>query len=884
MPYIIVSLGSNLTSISQGNNIIFNTISSPDGGSQIAYDVNTGYFTLQPNATYLLEATLLCSQFSNAGSGTIEYEWINVSTGSYIVQKCFGQIFSPTNTLGNTSNPLTSIIFSPTVVTEVALNVTSSTGTCTINQKNSYAIVSQIGGFIGATGSQGIAGTQGLQGITGIQGIQGITGTQGHQGFDGIFIPGNDCSFGAVTVNQLDCSSATIENNCTIGIQTNQPTQYLNATINGLPLSPLYLNPFVKNPINTGYEYYLYTPNATNTSSQSGTFTVDSSVTVNFLVVGGGGGGGISIPTQTEFLMHGGGGGGGGVAYGSFTAKPGITYNILAGNGGNTIINTTTGSLISNINSGNSSIISSDGSLSIIANGGQNGYYGAYMTFKTEFYTLGGNSGSTNVVGTTNYVGSTSASNYYPSNPAANPGAGGISNLCYVTNYSLVYQVPLGGNGGLSFPNDGSNNIPIVFNDRQASGIYFGGGGGGNMYPYLDFISTPTATLFLGGYGSGNMGIPTSYYNTDYGGTNTYTGYGGSGAGGGGFVDCSFVYYNINTNGNIYNGAGGNGFFGSGGGASAYGIGGIGGPGLVLLYLTKCPCENTITSQNTFTTQNTSSNLMINSLSTFTGGIINKYCQINFTPDIPSMQILINNNYLGNNIIVTSSNIIGYALLLTLILPTPSSSIMGSVLKIYNWSQQNVILTTQDTSCNFMGPYGSNTTSYNYLANNCYLKLWTNGVNWYVVDNTKNNVLPGWETDVTSQGLGVNNNYVQFTSYPNPSVTPFNSPINFVTLSNTGQLNIINSSNYTINILPNLMIQLESGGGGSWVTLYFYRNDGTVFGATNTGINTTGGQWLSCNPVITLGPSQYCYPILWLGGGASNSRILQKWMTVTYLS
>jgi hypothetical protein len=59
-------------------------------------------------------------------------------------------------------------------------------------------------------------------------------------------------------------------------------------------------------------------------------FTVQSALTVQYLVVGGGGGGGKANTS----LGGGGGGGGGGVLRGTVTLSPAVTYNVTVGTGG----------------------------------------------------------------------------------------------------------------------------------------------------------------------------------------------------------------------------------------------------------------------------------------------------------------------------------------------------------------------------------------------------------------------------------------------------------------------------------------------------------------------------------------------------------------------
>ena len=313
-------------------------------------------------------------------------------------------------------------------------------------------------------------------------------------------------------------------------------------TITGSNYKSYSYNPFVNSKKKTGYSYYLFYTNGT--SSYSGTIKSNEDITVQTLLVGGGGTSDYNSGSTY------GGGGAGGVIAGSFQMKANKIYTINVGLGG----------VFDGSTSTSSSIVSPNGTIIVQAYGGDNGYNSGD----------GGSSGGTSYDSSFNVLynyASTSASGGTSNNEnGGNPGGGG------------AYGQP--GNGGLCFPNNGTNNA-LVFADGLSSNILFGGGGGGGGGGYNNLPG-----------GSGGGGIyGGKYYN---GGNNQFSS--GGGGGGGGFIDSlSFGPFNLGTFGGSGTSStyaiGGSGGFGGGGGGGGYNsiisggsVSGNGGNGVVMIY------------------------------------------------------------------------------------------------------------------------------------------------------------------------------------------------------------------------------------------------------------------------------------------------------------
>ncbi|MEI6606341.1 MAG: glycine-rich domain-containing protein, partial [Verrucomicrobiota bacterium] len=249
-----------------------------------------------------------------------------------------------------------------------------------------------------------------------------------------------------------------------------------------------------------------------HTFTSSGTFTVTSGGSVQYLVVGGGGGGGIST---------GGGGGGGQVATGTLSATA-QAYSVTVGGGG------ATGGYPNGGIKGASSVFGS-----VTALGG-NGSTCQTRTSTTDpaVYSLwasGGGGGYDGAVGQpaaagNGYAGGKGGNNCTYYNGGGGGGAGGPG--------GDSVQGGRGGNGGIG-----------ISSSITGSAVYYGGGGGGGIFTNGAQLETQ-GTGGLGGGGNGNIFSGAA---AAAGSPNT-----GGGGGGGGQV---YPQPGQNTNG----GAGGSG-------------------------------------------------------------------------------------------------------------------------------------------------------------------------------------------------------------------------------------------------------------------------------------------------------------------------------------
>ena len=281
----------------------------------------------------------------------------------------------------------------------------------------------------------------------------------------------------------------TSTSNCLISntLTSNTSTGSTGTTVD--PVLATGYSKFYSDPT-TGYTGIVF---EYGTSSQTITFNsqIDN---VNVLVVGGGGGGGSNNNINA---ILGGGGGGGGIYY-STTFSPSIktTYNITVGsgglgctstspnnngeNGGNSIISTSTGPLITSTGG-----YGSDGSNG--GYGGDGGYGGEGITTKN-----GGNGGygiNSNNPQPSPYGNGKDSTIQIITLPFTQPntilnlsGGGGGASVNFFDNY--VGGNPGLGSGGSSGTTGGApdgNGIPAVQSFQTGSG--FGGGGGGCAFP-----------------------------------------------------------------------------------------------------------------------------------------------------------------------------------------------------------------------------------------------------------------------------------------------------------------------------------------------------------------------------------------------------------------
>lgn len=264
-------------------------------------------------------------------------------------------------------------------------------------------------------------------------------------------------------------------------------------------------------------DYYLVT--FTDTDNQGSIeFTSQSSVTVNYLIVGGGGGGGYS----SVIGGAGAGGGGGSIITNKVNIPASTTIYITVGkggNGGSTGTSPTSGSP-SSIRYNTTTIDASGGLLgeSVIdtttpANGGNSSF---------NFTDASGGDGAIGIVNDT--LSEIPGGGAGPENPGVN---GDGTSVYYQLYYTYLYS---SGNGG-----DGYTAINFDLN------TYGGGGGGGGSLLVSGIYSYGTVygTGGLGGGGDGATVYYTPITSGGYGTPNT----GGGGGGGGTSNNGSELYY-----------------------------------------------------------------------------------------------------------------------------------------------------------------------------------------------------------------------------------------------------------------------------------------------------------------------------------------------------
>jgi len=249
-----------------------------------------------------------------------------------------------------------------------------------------------------------------------------------------------------------------------------------------------------------------------HTFTSSGTFTVTSGVSVNYLVVGGGGGGGSST---------GGGGGAGQVATGTLSATP-QSYPVTIGSGGN---------------GGNPGAKGADSGFGgVTGRGGDGGtcQTTAHSTSLAVYSTWGSGGGGgydSSIPGGLatpgqGYAGGKGGNDNNFFNGGGGGGAGGAGGDAVNASH--------GGNGGSG-----------ISSSITGSAVYYGGGGGGGI-----FRGTGNETQGLGGLGGGGNGNVFSGAAATAGSPNTGGGGGGGGnnsssgnggAGGSGVVIISYI-------------------------------------------------------------------------------------------------------------------------------------------------------------------------------------------------------------------------------------------------------------------------------------------------------------------------------------------------------
>ena len=248
-----------------------------------------------------------------------------------------------------------------------------------------------------------------------------------------------------------------------------------------------------------------------HTFTSSGTFTPQTGLTCDYLVVAGGGGGG---------LFYSGGGGAGGLLYATNSSLTlNTNYTVTIGAGGAAAGTAGTGSNGSNSVFGSSTALgggfggmfkTSNPQIAAGSGGSGGGGAGYDNNLTAPYYKAGGAATQGNSGGATGY-GNTGGQGYYPSN--FNPAAGGGGGAGAV-----------GGDGTNSAAGNGGIGRQY---DISGTNTYYAGGGGG---------SGENRTRGTGGSGGGGNGAQYQVAFSSAGSANT-------GGGGGGGVTTANDYF-----------------------------------------------------------------------------------------------------------------------------------------------------------------------------------------------------------------------------------------------------------------------------------------------------------------------------------------------------
>jgi hypothetical protein len=287
-----------------------------------------------------------------------------------------------------------------------------------------------------------------------------------------------------------------------------------------------------------------YTSGATNyivnTFTGSGTLTVTTTSTIDYLVVGGGGagGGGTGAAAWNGSNGGGAGGGGGGAVKSGSVSVPAGSYTVTIGAGGTQI---TSGSTATQGYNGDATTLAFPTPI-VSGGGGGGGVYGGVdngaITGRAATSTTGGGGGGGgmsygggNAAGGSGVLGFAGGAGQQWGSLAGGGGGGGgmgAAGTACQSNGGI-----LSGNGK-GLPGNGGNGITNSI--RTGSSVYYGGGGGGSQ---TDMTISSTYTSYgLAGLGGGGYGIlgnrDSSYVKT--GTANTGGGGGGGNFGGSGIV------------------------------------------------------------------------------------------------------------------------------------------------------------------------------------------------------------------------------------------------------------------------------------------------------------------------------------------------------------
>lgn len=264
--------------------------------------------------------------------------------------------------------------------------------------------------------------------------------------------------------------------------------------------TPVTLNPYATNTGVTTYNS-IYT---IVTFTTSGTFTVLSPLTADYLIIAGGGGGGG---------RYGGGGGAGGVISGTASLSAGI-YNITVGAGG------AGGTAPSPGTAGSDGSNSVFNSLTAIGGGG-GGSGGA-----TGSAIMIGRNGGSGGGGTGNSSGGSNSAGGSGTSGQGNSGGLGISSVSPYTTLSAGGGGGYGSagqNGSITSTGSGGDGGSGLTNSLTGSAVQYAGGGGGGTFG--------NSGSRLGG--SGTYGGGTGSNNSTTAGGNGTANTGGGGGGGG---------------------------------------------------------------------------------------------------------------------------------------------------------------------------------------------------------------------------------------------------------------------------------------------------------------------------------------------------------------
>jgi len=148
LEYISVRRGtSDVGGITNGSDLIFNTIDQGSGLIYNLYNTTTGVFRLSVGNTYKLDAGIYFSNFSIA-NGYMIFGWVDASTNSELIgsQRGCGLEWNNASAANSASQPRATILYKPSTNINVKLRVVASSGgtTATFRQAGSFANIYQI--------------------------------------------------------------------------------------------------------------------------------------------------------------------------------------------------------------------------------------------------------------------------------------------------------------------------------------------------------------------------------------------------------------------------------------------------------------------------------------------------------------------------------------------------------------------------------------------------------------------------------------------------------------------------------------------------------------------------------------------------------------------